>query len=207
MFGLKRPVRRARTATLLDRVGLTNAVYRRRVQTYSKGERTRLGLALALIAEPRVLLLDEPTDGLDPVGRRAIRDLLRELCDEGRSLLLNSHLLAEVEACCDRIVILKAGQVVAQGSTAELLARRRIAYTIRLAEPASEELLTTLRAQSVKLDHKEGVLNVGLETSEAIDGLVDTLRAAGASIRELRPQATLEDVFLELVAEPPPVSP
>jgi ABC-2 type transport system ATP-binding protein len=146
LLGLPRAERRGRTATLLDRTGLTDQVWSRRVGTYSKGERARLGLALALMGDPAVLLLDEPTDGLDPVGRKDVRDLLRALREEGRAVMLNSHLLAEVEACCDRVIIIKAGKVLAQGRTDELLAGggKGAVYRARLAAPLGDGALAAL---------------------------------------------------------------
>src|SRR5581483_1247197 len=101
IYGLSRDERKKRMERDVARVRLE--VAKRKVGTYSKGERARLGLALALLPDPKVLLLDEPTDGLDPLGRREVRDLLVELKKEGRAILLNSHLLSEAELCCDHV--------------------------------------------------------------------------------------------------------
>ncbi|MBX3471578.1 MAG: ABC transporter ATP-binding protein [Planctomycetes bacterium] len=201
LLGLPRAERRARTATLLDRVGLTGQVWSRLVSTYSKGERARLGLALALVGEPSVVLLDEPTDGLDPVGRRAVRDLLRALRDEGRAVLVNTHLLSEAEACCDRVVILKAGQTVAAGDTRALLADagRRTVYRARLAAPLEAEALAALTALAPAARQEGAELVLPLDDAEAIDGVLDLLRARGARLRELTARATLEDVFLDAI--------
>jgi ABC-2 type transport system ATP-binding protein len=107
---------------LLARVGLDRSAARKRVRQYSLGMRQRLGLAHALLGEPEVLILDEPANGLDPEGMRWMRGLLREFADRGGTVLLSSHLLGEVEAVADRIVIIGAGRIVAQGSRDELLA-------------------------------------------------------------------------------------
>ncbi len=203
LLGLSRAERRARTARLLDRVGLTDAVYRRRVRTYSKGERARLGVAVALMGEPAVALFDEPTDGLDPVGRKAVRELLLELRREGRAVLLNSHLLTEVEATCDRVVILKAGQVVAAGPREALQANRRAVYRVRLAAPPDEALVDTIGGLAVAARCEGAELMVTLERPEEIDWVVDFLREQDASIRELRAETTLEEVFLDLVGAAP----
>jgi ABC-2 type transport system ATP-binding protein len=110
---------------LLDLVGLTDA-RTRRVEEMSKGMQQRLGIAQALVGKPQLLLLDEPTSALDPVGRRTVRALLEELRVRGVSVLLNSHLLSEVELVCDRVAILLAGKVVAAGSPAELASARGV---------------------------------------------------------------------------------
>ena len=107
---------------LLDLVGLDRSAARKRVRHYSLGMRQRLGLAHALLGDPQVLILDEPANGLDPPGMRWMRELLRDFADRGGTVLLSSHLLHEVEALADRLVIIDAGRIVAEGSRAELLA-------------------------------------------------------------------------------------
>jgi ABC-2 type transport system ATP-binding protein len=111
-----------RVDALLDRVGLDRPAARKRVRQYSLGMRQRLGLAHALLGDPRVLILDEPANGLDPEGMRWMRGLLRDFADRGGTVFLSSHLLYEVEAVADRLVIIGDGRIVAQGSRAELLA-------------------------------------------------------------------------------------
>ena len=107
---------------LLDLVGLDRSAARKRVRHYSLGMRQRLGLAHAMLGDPQVLILDEPANGLDPPGMRWMRELLRDFADRGGTVLLSSHLLHEVEALADRIVIIDVGRIVAEGSRAELLA-------------------------------------------------------------------------------------
>jgi ABC-2 type transport system ATP-binding protein len=111
-----------RVDDLLERVGLDRAAARKRVRQYSLGMRQRLGLAHALLGDPEVLILDEPANGLDPEGMRWMRGLLRDFADRGGTVLLSSHLLGEVQAIADRIVIIGAGRIVAQGASDELLA-------------------------------------------------------------------------------------
>lgn len=199
LFGLARSARTKRVEELLAQVALDAAVASRRCGTLSKGERARLGLALALVNEPSVVLLDEPADGLDPVGRRAVRELLEGLRRDDRSVLLNSHLLGEVEASCDRIAILKAGRLLTQGTTAELLAKREATYRLRLAEPPDAALLAALAPRVDEHEVEGAALTIRLRAIDDLDALVDLLRERGARIRELRPQGGLEDVFLELV--------
>ena len=111
-----------RVDELLELVGLDRAAARKRVRQYSLGMRQRLGIAHALLGDPEVLILDEPANGLDPEGMRWMRELLRDFADRGGTVLLSSHLLDEVEAVADRLVIIGAGRIVAQGSRDELLA-------------------------------------------------------------------------------------
>jgi ABC-2 type transport system ATP-binding protein len=115
-------VEQRRADSLLDLVGLDSSAARKRVRAYSLGMRQRLGIAHALLGDPEVLILDEPANGLDPPGIRWMRELLRDFADRGGTVLLSSHLLHEVQALADRVVIIDRGRIVAQGSLAELLA-------------------------------------------------------------------------------------
>ena len=125
LFHLPRAKRRGRIDMLLDMVGLSSVAYRR-VGEYSKGMQRRIGLAQALINDPDLLILDEPTSGLDPLGTRQFKNLIRTLADRGKTVVLSSHLLADVEDVCDRICILYGGRQRAEGNIDELLARREL---------------------------------------------------------------------------------
>jgi len=166
----------AERARLLELVALTDAT-RRRVDGMSKGMQQRLGVAQALVGEPRILLLDEPTSALDPVGRRTVRLLLEELRDRGVSVLLNSHLLSEIELVCDRVAILLAGEVVAAGTPSELS-----------------------RPRGVELDTEEGVRTIAGATREDAPRLVAEAVAAGRRVYGVRVlTSTLEERYLEAV--------
>ena len=166
----------AERARLLELVALTDAT-RRRVDGMSKGMQQRLGVAQALVGEPHILLLDEPTSALDPVGRRTVRLLLEELRDRGVSVLLNSHLLSEIELVCDRVAILLAGEVVAAGTPAELS-----------------------RPRGVELDTDEGVRTIAGATREDAPRLVAEAVAAGRHVYGVRVlTSTLEETYLEAV--------
>jgi ABC-2 type transport system ATP-binding protein len=165
----------AERTELLELVGLREA-RTRRVEAMSKGMQQRLGIAQSLVGSPRVLLLDEPTSALDPVGRRVVRTLLEELRRRGVSVLLNSHLLSEVELVCDRVVILLAGRVVAAGTPAEL------------AKPRGVEIET---------DRGRRVVDGGRED---VPRVVEELVRAGEHVYEARVlTSTLEEVYLEAV--------
>src|SRR5436190_15953839 len=120
---MPRAERQKRIGEVLDMVGIKGRMYYK-IRTYSKGMKQRLGVAQALMHDPDVIFLDEPTDGVDPVGRRHIREILTHLKSKGRTIFLNSHLLGEVELICDRVGILQRGEMVREGSIAELTRTR-----------------------------------------------------------------------------------
>jgi ABC-2 type transport system ATP-binding protein len=172
LFRQPRQVRRKRTDMLLDMVGLSGVAHRR-VGEYSKGMQRRIGLAQALINDPDLLILDEPTSGMDPLGSRKVKDLLRAVVDRGKTVILSSHLLGDVEDVCDRLTILYGGRQRATGRVEDLLARQE---------------RTELTADA--LDE---------QTLEKIKALV---AESGSSIREVRtPRDRLENLFLRIVDE------
>jgi ABC-2 type transport system ATP-binding protein len=197
MSGMSSRALSERTAQLLGRVRLSDWA-EVRVRKFSKGMVQRLGLAAALVHDPDVLLLDEPTDGVDPVGRREIRDLLREEAARGRAILLNSHLLSEIEQTCNRVAILRKGRVVREGRI-EDLTRREARYRM-VAEPVDEPLLDAFRATGAGVERLNGHLVLSVRDLAHVNALVDRLRAEGRSLKELAPdRSTLEDVFVDLV--------
>jgi ABC-2 type transport system ATP-binding protein len=163
-------------AELLELVGLTEA-RERRVEEMSKGMQQRLGVAQALVGSPPLLLLDEPTSALDPVGRRTVRELLEELRRRGVSVLLNSHLLSEIELVCDRVAILLHGRLVTEGSPAELA-----------------------RARGVEIETDEGTRLFEGAAREDAPRLVAELVHAGRRVYGVRVlTSTLEETYLEAV--------
>ncbi len=156
IFGLDRRTRLRRIDELLEMVGLAK-VRRRAVGEFSKGMTRRLGLAQALINDPELLILDEPTSGLDPIGTRQVKDLLLELGRRGTTILLSSHLLADVEDVCDRMVILYGGRIQSEGTTGELLAdqNRTVISTSTLDEATIHEIEDVLRRRGVAIDAVE----------------------------------------------------
>ena len=192
MSGLDSATIQKRSVELLEalRIGQWIDV---RIKKFSKGMTQRLGLAIALIHSPKVLLLDEPTDGVDPVGRREIRDLLREEAKTGTAVLLNSHLLSEMELTCDRVAVLRNGKVAAQGSVEELT-RRTAKYKVT-ATAYDEALLAQFGAERVN-----GHVELSVADLHQLNAFVDQIRARGALVSELAPlRSTLEDVFVDLV--------
>jgi len=172
-----------------------------RVKKFSKGMTQRLGLACAMIHSPSVLLLDEPTDGVDPVGRREIRDLLQAEAKNGTAVLLNSHLLSEIELTCDRVAVLRAGRVAAFGRVDELT-KRSEKYKL-VATPIDDALLAAFRETGAGVERVNGHVVLSVEGVPHLNALVDKLRANGGMLSELAPvRSTLEDVFVDLIRTP-----
>ena len=188
-----------RVPEMVERVGLTEAAAERRVGTYSLGMRQRLGIAVALIGAPSVLILDEPANGLDPAGIRWMRDLLRAFADQGGTVLLSSHLLHEVEMIADDIVMIGRGRIVSQGPKADLL---RTAGTLVRARD-TEALERVLRDSGlVTTRTHDGALHTDAEPT--VVGLVAL--ESGVALTELRTaDGGLEDMFLALTADTPRV--
>jgi len=170
----------AERAELLALVGLTDAADRR-VETMSKGMQQRLGIAQALVGAPKLLLLDEPTSALDPAGRRVVRNLLEELRRRGVAVLLNTHLLSEVERVCDRVAIIDRGELLASGRPDELA-----------------------RPHGVEVDTEAGTQRFDGATREDVPAIVERLVGAGERIYEVRlVKSTLEDAYLAVVEHEP----
>ena len=177
-----------------------DAVARRRVKGYSLGMRQRLGLAAALLGDPELLVLDEPANGLDPEGVRWLRDFVHSLAAEGRTVLISSHVLAEVAQTVDRVLIINHGRLVLSSPLAELTARAGGAVRVRSSDP--QRLTKALREEALHVttgtDH---ALLVGGASSEQVGEIAF---AAGVPVHELvNDRELLEDIFLELTSEAP----
>jgi ABC-2 type transport system ATP-binding protein len=199
MSGMESAVIQKRVPELIERVGLGSKWLDVRIKKFSKGMTQRLGLACALIHSPKLLLLDEPTDGVDPVGRREIRDLLREEAKQnGVAVLLNSHLLSEIELTCDRVAMLRRGKVAAFG-TVEELTRTSATYKM-VATPVDESLVNAFRETGAGVERVNGHMVLSVNDVQHLNALVDKLRAGGGMLNELTPmRSTLEDVFVDLI--------
>jgi len=198
MSGMDKKAVQQRSGELLEKVRLTPWADIR-IKKFSKGMTQRLGIACALVHAPDVLLLDEPTDGVDPVGRREIRDLLREEARGGTAILLNSHLLSEIELTCDRVAVLRGGRVAVQGTIEELTRRKGAQYKM-VATPVDESLVASFRESGAGVERVNGHMLVSVDDLQHLNTLVDRLRASGGVLSELSPvRSTLEDVFVDLV--------
>ncbi len=194
------PLREAkqRTPEVLASVGLKPEVLKMRVKKYSKGMQQRLGLAQALISDPRILFLDEPTDGVDPVGRREIRDLLASLKGRGKTIFLNSHLLSEVEMICDRVAILNNGVLTWTGTVEEIHSRAATMSFFTSIPP--EEVWRTLTERFGAPRWIGDHFDLDIADPEAVSVTIDLLRAGGVSIYEVvKRRQSLEDFFIQTV--------
>ena len=184
---------RSRVEEVLELVELRDAA-RRRVGGYSLGMRQRLHLATALLGDPEVLVLDEPANGLDPAGMRWLRDLLRSLAERDRTILVSSHVLAEVELIADEVVIIHRGKFVARGPTSEIAARA--AGAVRVRSPQLAVLRDALTAAGLAVQAGPGALSVADTTTDRVGEIA---AEAGVVLHELSAErATLEEAFLEL---------
>jgi ABC-2 type transport system ATP-binding protein len=208
LSGLREPDRSVRVEGLLRRVRMED--WRSTpVRKYSKGMMQRLGLAQAILNDPDFLILDEPTDGVDPVGRREIRDLLLEQKARGATIFLNSHLLSEVERLCDRVAILKSGKLVREGGVEELT-RPKSAWEIDL-RASNAAVVTAIVAATPGLrpmPPAAGASPPGSATlefegaPEEMNRAIDALRAGGVSIDGVRPRReSLEEVFVKVIRD------
>ena len=186
----------SRVEQTLERVGLASAADRR-VGGFSLGMRQRLGLAAALLGEPEILVLDEPTNGLDPDGVRWLRGMLRQLASEGRTVLVSSHLLSEVAQTVDDVVIIANGRLVAHGPIADVARQAASRFAVLLRTPDPAEAQRALMAADLEVNLEgDGALVVSGATPDAVGRAV---AKAGLTLYEMRSlDRTLEDVFLDL---------
>jgi ABC-2 type transport system ATP-binding protein len=186
---------RARTVEMLDRVKILYAADRP-VGRLSKGMLQRTGLAAALVADPEMLILDEPMSGLDPVGRKEVRDLIFAERDAGRTIFFSTHILSDVEAMCDRVTILREGKVVVSGSIRQLL-RGDVLRTEITLTGVSAALRATLAGAGFTLSARPDVLVVEVEGEARVGEVLKDALDAGARVVEVVPKReTLEDLFL-----------
>jgi ABC-2 type transport system ATP-binding protein len=202
LLSVARRQRRRRIPELLDLVGLQGRSHSK-LRTYSKGMKQRLGIAQAILHDPEVIFLDEPTDGVDPVGRREIRAIMQRLKEEGKTLFLNSHLLGEVELICDRVGILQRGELIREGDIVALT-RQRGLFLLALADGQAFPCADVAQ-HGYQVTSRGDFWEVELADGQSIDPVIDLLRARGLSLRHLvEKRQTLEDLFVETVvaAEP-----
>ncbi len=204
LYGLPREVAQRRIPELLALVGLGEHA-ERKLQTFSKGMLQRVGLAQALLNEPELVLLDEPTSGLDPVGRRLVRDIIRDLRERGTTVFLNSHLLSEVEITCDRVAFIKQGEIVYTSALASLV-DGELTVQIRVRQPADlgnmrwAAVLEGLHRWShhVRVDGEHIALTVQGEADLPV--INRYLVEHGAQVYAMIPQQrSLEDLFIDVV--------
>lgn len=171
-----------------------------KIKKYSKGMMQRLGLAQAIIHKPKIVFLDEPTDGIDPIGRKEIRDILLKLKENGTTIFINSHLLSEVELISDKIAILNHGKLVKEGTVEELTTNKEI-YEIKIQNILTEDSLEILE-KNYKYELKDGSILLSTSNTTNLNNFMDDLRKLGINILSVNQKKTsLEDMFIKSLLE------
>ena len=215
LFGLPAAVRKRRASELIDKVGLGGA-RGQSLKKFSKGMLQRAGLAQALMNDPELVVLDEPMSGLDPIGRKEVRDLILELRDRGKTVFFSTHILSDVEAITDRVAIIARGQLQAHGTPAELVSQalQGVDIVVKLARPASGDAAgeppgdaapAALIAGATRVRRVGDELSLTLAADADVDVWIARAHAAGARVLQVAPRhETLEDLFLRRVASAEP---
>ena len=181
---------------LLDRVNLSRDASKT-ISQYSKGMQQRVGLAQSLLNDPKLLFLDEPTGGLDPIAHTEIRDLILQFRDEGRTVFISSHELSEIERICDRVAIINYGVIEKQGKLSDLLSGGRVEIQ---AEGVPESLASNAKGPDIVTSFRDGKLIVDMPEDTDTNALVDAIRSCGGRVVSIIPRRKrLEDLFVETV--------
>jgi ABC-2 type transport system ATP-binding protein len=199
LFGVGAAERKKRAEALIERVGLSRA-RSQSLKKFSKGMLQRAGLAQALMNDPELVVLDEPMSGLDPIGRKEVRDLIVELRDQGKTVFFSTHILSDVEAITDHVAIVARGTLQTHGSPAELVAKTIQGVDVTVRFPAGEDPGELLDGAS-KIRRSGDELSLVLPASADVDAWLSRAHAAGAKVIQVSPRhETLEDLFLREVA-------
>jgi ABC-2 type transport system ATP-binding protein len=197
LFRIGEPERSERIEELLERVGLAGDAGKP-IGQYSKGMQQRLGLAQCLLNDPKILFLDEPTGGLDPIAHIQIRDLILALRDEGKTVFISSHELSDVERICDRVAMMDLGKVVSEGTLDRLLAGGRVEL---IADGVPQKVHDELRSDGAIASLSEGRLIADVPDDGTVNHVIDLVRGAGGVVQSVTPRRKrLEDLFVETMA-------
>jgi ABC-2 type transport system ATP-binding protein len=196
LFGLDQGARKKRTEELLTLVNLDNKSWKRQLRKFSKGMLQRVGLAQALVNDPEIVFLDEPMSGLDPVGRREVRDLIASLRSQGKTVFMCSHILSDIEVLCDSVAILKQGRLAHAGSIDELRASEASLIEIIATGTDAEILKGYLTGKAEVTTNASGV-RIQVEDEKEVDAVIAALRKANGKLVSVQPlKQSLEDLFL-----------
>jgi ABC-2 type transport system ATP-binding protein len=197
LFGLDRTRRARRTEEMLTRVNLDPKSWDRQMRKFSKGMLQRVGLAQALVNDPEIVFLDEPMSGLDPIGRREVRDLIASLMQDGKTVFMCSHILSDIEVLCDRVAILKHGRLAQSGSLAELRSGKTNAVEV-IAAGADADALRRQLGHDADVTVTAGGLRIEVPDEQQVDGVIAALRQAGGKLVSVQPvRMSLEELFLD----------
>ncbi len=199
LFGLSAQVRTSRAKDLLTLVGLEEKAWSRQMRKFSKGMLQRVGLAQSLINDPKVVFMDEPMSGLDPIGRREVREMIASLRDQGKTVMMSTHILGDVEALCDEVAILKNGKLAASGNLYELLAQNETSrsYEITLGGISLEKMIAELGSdKAIEISQKASGITIVVPEGE-VEAVIRTSLQMKAKLQSVVPvKESLEDLFL-----------
>jgi ABC-2 type transport system ATP-binding protein len=199
LFGLDSAERKRRTEELLTKVGLDEKDWNKQLRKFSKGMQQRVGLAQSLINDPKIVFLDEPMSGLDPIGRREIRELIAELREQGKTVFMSTHILSDIEALCDNVAILRKGKLAATGKLDDLLTRggERQIFEINV-KGVSKERLQTLIADvpTAEIYAKPNGANIHVQDESDIEAVLRIIKPSGGKLVSIQPvKQSLEELF------------
>lgn len=198
MYGMDRRYLKGRIPAVLEMVRLRGRE-KERIQSYSKGMQQRLGIASALLPDPKLIFLDEPTSALDPIGRKEVRDIIRNLRSESKTVFLNSHLLSEVEMTCDHVAFIKQGIIMDQGRLSNFTRGKR---QVSLRYEGSPRILELIRENSQEISIENDRVQVTVVSDEMISRLAAIVVQNGGSLYEMTTSSySLEDVFINIMGE------
>ncbi len=204
IFGMSSSERRARGAELLTAVGLAEKDWNKQLRKFSKGMLQRVGLAQSLINDPQIVFLDEPMSGLDPMGRREIRDLIAGLREKGTTVFMSTHILSDVEALCDQVAILRGGRLAATGDLNDLLASggEMQTFEINATGISIASLAAFLKHPGTAAVEKANGISIEVAAEADIDAAIATVRANGGKLLSVQPvKQSLEELFVEKTQE------
>jgi ABC-2 type transport system ATP-binding protein len=196
LFGLDVAERKRRTEDLLNKVGLAEKDWDKQLRKFSKGMLQRVGLAQALVNSPEIVFLDEPMSGLDPMGRREIREMIAGLREIGTTVFMSTHILSDVEALCDEVAILRGGKLAATGKLHDLLASggEAISFEVNATGLSAEALGNVVG----RVTEKASGLSIEVDSEKEIDAAIQSIRAAGGKLLSVQPiKQSLEELFVE----------
>jgi len=197
LFGLNRANRERRTKELLTLVNLETKGWDRQLRKFSKGMLQRVGLAQALVNDPEIVFLDEPMSGLDPVGRREVRDLIASLRTQGKTVFMCSHILSDIEVLCDSVAILKHGRLAHAGSLAELRAGETNMFEV-IASGADPEVLKLKLGGGASVTTTASGLRIEVANEGEVDAVISALRQSRGKLVSVQPvRQSLEELFLD----------
>ncbi len=203
LFGLDSAARKQKTVDLLSRVGLDEKDWNRQLRKFSKGMLQRVGIAQSLVNDPEIVFFDEPMSGLDPIGRREIRELIVELREKGTTVFMSSHILSDIEALCDNVAILRKGKLVAEGSLSSLLEAENQAFEIILRGKVDETLKNSLGSLSgVSVEEKPKGAAVQTDSENRIGQILELAQKTDCKLVSVQPvRQSLEELFVKEVEE------